>query len=421
MVEIADRRKKTQAQILGSDVIEEFEKLPFVIRPHRTNECRSAVAQPDGAFPLLGIRPDGKPRMALAFATRQRRDGDPCIDGDHRVLVRKQRIDIEFANLRHIGGELRELDEHEGYGSLIRGGHIAIGLEPTRDPCPRDQIGGQLEIERRQRQRLVVDDLHGGSAAPEQDDRPEGRIVGEANDQLPCFPAPDHRLNDDARHRSLGPQSRRAFEDFSDRLAHRVLVGDVELDATDIRFVDDIGRQDFDRDRSAVSEGRPGRFDSFFGRGRQNERRNRDVVCPQQGIHLQWIEPTAVGGDCPCDDRLRFCYIRHEIMRKTVGRLHQLVLCLAIANELDESPHRIRLGGKMRDANLLKNTRRFRVLSDPCGEIPAFGEILMRELVLTDPATAIAASVALATAVGTFRIRMASFSSSLSNASRATV
>ena len=169
-------------------------------------------------------------------------------------------------------------------------------------------------------------------------------------------------------HRSLGPQSRRAFEDFSDCLAHRVLVGDVELDATDIRLVDDIGRQDFDRDRSAVSEGRPGRFDGFFGRGRQNERRNRDVVCPQQGIHLQRIEPAAVGGDCPCDDRLRFCYIRHEIMRKTVGRLHQLILCLTIANELDEPPHRIRLGGKMRDANLLKNARQFRVLSDPCGK-----------------------------------------------------
>ena len=40
VVEIADRRKKTQAQILGRDAIEEFEKLPFVIRPDRTNECR---------------------------------------------------------------------------------------------------------------------------------------------------------------------------------------------------------------------------------------------------------------------------------------------------------------------------------------------------------------------------------------------
>ena len=66
----------------------------------------------------------------------------------------------------------------------------------------------------------------------------------------------------------LGPQSRGALEDIFDCLAHRVLVGEVELDAADIRFVDDIRRQDLDRDRAAVGEGRPRRFDGFFGEGR---------------------------------------------------------------------------------------------------------------------------------------------------------
>ena len=123
----------------------------------------------------------------MRLAASQRRDGDPRIDGDDRRLVRQQRIDIELANFRHVGGKLREFDEHEGDGALIRGGHIAIGLEATRDAGPRDQVGGELEIERRQGKRLVVDDLHRRSAAPEQDDRPEGRIVGKADDQLARF------------------------------------------------------------------------------------------------------------------------------------------------------------------------------------------------------------------------------------------
>ena len=62
----------------------------------------------------------------------------------------------------------------------------------------------QLEIERRQRQRLVVDDLDRGAAVAEHDDRPEGRIVGNAGDQLARLGPQDHRMDGDAGDAGIG-------------------------------------------------------------------------------------------------------------------------------------------------------------------------------------------------------------------------
>ena len=66
-------------------------------------------------------------------------------------------------------------------------------------------IVGQLQVERRQGQRLVVDDLDRGAAAPEHHDRAEGRIVGDARDQLARLRPAHHRL-----HRDAGDARRRA-------------------------------------------------------------------------------------------------------------------------------------------------------------------------------------------------------------------
>ena len=107
----------------------------------------------------------------------------------------------------------------------------------------RDQHLGQLQVERRQRQRFVVDDLDRGAAAPEHHHRPESRIVREARDQLARLRAAHHRLHRDARDAGVGLQPFGALEDVERRLAHRRLAREVELDAADVGFVHDVRRR----------------------------------------------------------------------------------------------------------------------------------------------------------------------------------
>ena len=104
--------------------------------------------------------------------------------------------------------------------ALVRRRHVAIGLEDARHPRARDQHLGELQVERRQRQRLVVDDLDRGAAAAEHHHRTEGRVVGEPGDQLARLRPAHHRLHrhaGDARAR-LEPLG--ALEDVGRGLAH---------------------------------------------------------------------------------------------------------------------------------------------------------------------------------------------------------
>ena len=68
------------------------------------------------------------------------------------------------------GGDPDLADQHVGEGQRVR----------TRDAQRERPARG----ERRQRQRLVVDDLDRGAAAADHDHRPEGWVVGDAGDQL---------------------------------------------------------------------------------------------------------------------------------------------------------------------------------------------------------------------------------------------
>ena len=111
-----------------------------------------------------------------------------------------------------------------------------------------------LQVERRQRERLVVDDLHRRAAAPEHHDGPEGRIVGEPGDQFARLRSPHHRLDGDAGDAGVWLQALGALEDVGGRLAHRLLAGQVELDAADVGFVHDVGREDLHRDRAALGD-----------------------------------------------------------------------------------------------------------------------------------------------------------------------
>ena len=131
--------------------------------------------------------PDGA--CGLPF---HRRDRDARVDGDDAGLVGENRIEIDLADFRKIGGKLGQLDQEKFDGAFVGGGHVAIGLENARDPRARDQPTGQREVERRQRQRLVVDHFDGGAALAEHDDGTECRIVGNADDQFARLGAHDH-------------------------------------------------------------------------------------------------------------------------------------------------------------------------------------------------------------------------------------
>ena len=106
-----------------------------------------------------------------------RRDRDPCIDGDHAVRVRQERIDVEFPHFRQVCGELSDLDEQERDGTLVGGGNITVGFQDASHTRAADQIVCEPQIEGRERQRFVVNDLDRGPSLPEHDYGTEGRIV----------------------------------------------------------------------------------------------------------------------------------------------------------------------------------------------------------------------------------------------------
>ena len=125
-------------------------------------------------------------------------DRNAGVDGDQSGLVGKHRIEIDLADFREIGRELGELDQEKLDGACIGGWHVAVGFEDARHARARDQSAGEREVERRQRQRLVVDHFDGGAALAENDDRTECRIVGDADDQLARLGPHDHGKDGDA-------------------------------------------------------------------------------------------------------------------------------------------------------------------------------------------------------------------------------
>ena len=136
--------------------------------------------------------------------------------------------------------QLRKLDQHQRDRVVRRPPDVAIGLEDARDAGARDQVARQIEIERRQRQGLVVDDLDRGAAVAEDDDRTEGRVVGHADDQFARLRTHDHRMDGDAGDARVGLGRARPRQNLGGGFAHRGLAGEVEPDAADVRFVDDV-------------------------------------------------------------------------------------------------------------------------------------------------------------------------------------
>ena len=193
-------------------------------------------------LPLLRIGPDRETSGRSAAARLGRRDRNAGVDRDDAGLVGENRIEIDLADLGKIRCELRELDQEKSDGLFVRRRHVAVGLEDARHPGAGDQVARQRQIERRQRQRLVVDHLDRGAALAEDDDRTEGRIVGEADDELARLRPHDHGKHGHAVDPRIGLGGARPIEDLRRGLAHVLLGDEIEPHAADFRLVHDVGR-----------------------------------------------------------------------------------------------------------------------------------------------------------------------------------
>ena len=136
-------------------------------------------------------------RAPRSFAVRLAHD-DAGIERDHALGVGQQRIDVELGDLAHVGDELRQPHQGVAHGAARGRRPVAIAAQQAVDARAAQRILGQHRVERRQGERLVVDHLGRHAAMADQQDRPEHRILGRAQDQLDGMRPLDHRLHHEA-------------------------------------------------------------------------------------------------------------------------------------------------------------------------------------------------------------------------------
>ncbi|KAG0745698.1 hypothetical protein G6F24_015843 [Rhizopus arrhizus] len=160
--------------------------------------------------------------MAAALVQDARgRDGDARIQGEDALAIDQQWIDVQRAHFGNVGGQLGQLHQCQRQCTLVGGRHVTVGLEDARGTRLADQFVGQAEVQRRQRQRLVVDHFHRSTATADHDHRAEGGVVGDADDQLACLRADNGRLYQQAIDACVRPQLAGTRQDRIGRALHR--------------------------------------------------------------------------------------------------------------------------------------------------------------------------------------------------------
>ncbi len=133
-----------------------------------------------------------------------RADGDARVESDDTRGVREQRIDVDLGDLRQVGGELRQAHEDLRDLRSVDRRHVAIAGHLFGNAGAGDHVPGDPHVERWQSQRPVLDQLHRLAATAEEHDRAEGRIIGEADDELDGAGPVNHGLDHDAVDARLG-------------------------------------------------------------------------------------------------------------------------------------------------------------------------------------------------------------------------
>lgn len=230
-------------------------------------------------------------------------------------------------------------------------------LQQAVDPRPRHQAPGEDHVQRRQRQRLVVHHLDRGAAGTEQHDRPEGRIVGEADDQFPRPGPEDHRLNHETLDAGVGQGRRHPLRHCRSGRGRLLPAQHIESDPAHVGLVRDVVRHDLDRAAAA----RPGCLQEPLGSpadlvrvGSEQRFRNRNLIGREHPLGLRLGQERATGADRTGDDRACGSDVRREFARYIRRRPHQFLLGPGMTDHMAETAHRPAGCRECRNAGLLE-------------------------------------------------------------------
>ena len=176
-------------------------------------------------------------------------------------------------------------------------------------------------------------------------------------------------MNRHAGDARVGFRSPRPRENIGDRLAHRAFAGEVEPDAADFGFVDDIRRQDLRHDGRSLGQQRGRDGGGFIGIAGKQRGRDRNGIGREQPRDLDRIEPGASIVAPPVSTIARAAATSGL---KSCGRLGGVAINrfqrLAVAYQVHEASDRIGFGRVVRNASGFEDGRGGIAASDPHGE-----------------------------------------------------
>ena len=132
----------------------------------------------------------GEPSLDLG-----RLDAQASIERHDTGRISKERVDVELADLRVIGGELAEADQDFDDSIDIRRWLAAIILQEPPHSGARHQPARKRCVERRQLEGTVTYDLDSRASLAEQDQWTEYRVFNQPNEEFQGTRTADHRLN----------------------------------------------------------------------------------------------------------------------------------------------------------------------------------------------------------------------------------
>ena len=180
--------------------------------------------------------------------------------------------------------------------------------------------------------------LYCRAALPEQDHRPEIRILDHADDQLMGTGHPGHFLHREAVDFRVRLEIAYTLQHGIGGPLHILGLFQVQRHAADIGFMSDIVGQDLERDRSPD----PCRlFHRARHIGGDDGLDNRHAIGLKHLFGLIFGEPALPGGERVVDDALGPCGIGGDFLRLAVRHLHQCLLVPAIGHQMHEGTHRL--------------------------------------------------------------------------------
>lgn len=201
----------------------------------------------------------GEPRAPAAARMHDRLgDRDAGVERQHSPVVDRDRIEVHFADLRNVDGDLGDLHQGQRHGMQVRARPVAEPLQKPADPRAANERLGQVEIERGEGKGHVAHDLDSGASMPEADDRAEGCVVGKADEDLARMGMAHHGLEHDAGNACVrmgsGDTRQQVACGFLDGLRCR----QVEDHAPDVGLERQFRRNEFERQPVRVLQ-QPGR------------------------------------------------------------------------------------------------------------------------------------------------------------------